>query len=118
MDRLFAADGIVHGLGGEGGAALRGPDGFRPFFRAFREAFPDIHIEVLRTITEGELIATHCRVTGTHRGNAMGAPTGKPVDFSGITIVRVRDGKIIEGWNHFDFMGFYQQIGMLPRLPI
>lgn len=116
MDRLFAPDGIAHGLGG--GAAMRGPDGYRPFYRAFREAFPDVHVEVLRTVTEGEMVTTHCRVTGTHRGQAMGAPTGKSVDFSGMTIVRVRDGKIIEAWNNFDFLSFYQQIDMLPQLPI
>lgn len=116
MDRLFAPDGIAHGLGS--GAAMRGPDGYRPFYRAFREAFPDVHVEVLRTVTEGEMVTTHCRVTGTHRGQAMGAPTGKSVDFSGMTIVRVRDGKIIEAWNNFDFLSFYQQIDMLPQLPI
>jgi steroid delta-isomerase-like uncharacterized protein len=115
IERLFAADGIGHGLGN---APLRGPEGYRPFFRAFREAFPDIHVEVLRTVTEGEMVTAHCRVTGTHRGTMMGMPTGKPVDFSGMTIVRVRDGKIIEAWNNFDFMTFYQQIGMLPQLPV
>jgi steroid delta-isomerase-like uncharacterized protein len=117
MERLFAADGIAHGLGADG-SPLRGPEGFRPFFRAFRQAFPDLHVEVLRTITEGELVTTHCRVTGTHRGNGMGLATGNSVDFSGMTIVRVRDGKIIEAWNNFDFMSFYQQIGMLPQLPV
>src|SRR5688500_14298488 len=77
MDRLFAADGIAHGLGGP----LVGPDGYRPFYRAFREAFPDIHVEILRTVTEGDLITSHCRITGTHRGKTMGVPTGKAVDF-------------------------------------
>ena len=116
MDRLFASDGIAHGLGG--GASMRGPEGYRPFYRAFREAFPDVHVEVLQTVTEGEMITTHCRVTGTHRGQSMGNPTGKSVDFSGMTIVRFRDGKIIEAWNNFDFLSFYQQIGMLPQLPV
>jgi len=114
MDRLFAADGIAHGLGGP----LVGPDGYRPFYRAFREAFPDIHVEILRTVTEGDLITSHCRITGTHRGKTMGVPTGKAVDFSGMTMVRVRDGKIVEAWNNFDFLSFYQQIGMLPQLPV
>ena len=117
MDRLFASDGIAHGLGAEG-APMRGPEGYRPFYRAFREAFPDVRVEVLRTVTEGELVTAHCRVVGTHHGNALGGPTGRPVDFSGMTIARVRDGKIIEAWNTFDFMSFYQQIGKLPPLAI
>jgi predicted ester cyclase len=36
-----------------------------------------------------------------------------PVEFTGICIVRVRDGKIIEAWNNFDFMSMFQQVGAL-----
>jgi predicted ester cyclase len=35
------------------------------------------------------------------------------VDITGIAIVRVRDGKIVEAWNNFDFMGMFQQLGTL-----
>jgi predicted ester cyclase len=48
----------------------------------------------------------------------MGIATGKRVDFYGMTMVRVRNGKIVEAWNNFDFLSFYQQIGMLPQLPV
>ena len=115
IDRLFAADGLAHGL--PGGAAIRGPAEFKPFFRSFRGAFPDIRIEVLRTVTEGDLVAGHCRVVGTHKGDTMGKATGKPTEFSGMCILRVRDGQIVEGWNSFDFLTFYQQLGWLPPLP-
>ena len=47
----------------------------------------------------------------------MGPASLKPVDFWGMTMVRVRDGKIVEAWNTFDFLSFYQQIGLLPQLP-
>jgi len=116
MQRLFAADGMAHGLGPDG-APMRGPDAYKPFFSRFRQAFPDIHIDVVRTVTEGEFVAAHCHVTGTHTGDALGPATRKPVDFYGMTIVRVRDGKIVEAWNNFDFMSFYQQINLLPQLP-
>ena len=33
-----------------------------------------------------------------------------------MVMARVRDGKIVEGWNAFDFMSMYQQVGMLPVL--
>ena len=117
MDRLFASDGLAHGLGADG-APIKGPEGYRPFYRTFREAIPDVHIEVLQTVTNGEMVTAHCRVTGTHRGNAMGGPTGRSGNFSGMTMVRVRDGKIIEAWNTFDFMSFFQQIGKLPALTL
>lgn len=116
IDRLFAASGVAHGL--PGGSPLRGPEDFKPFFRSFRGAFPDIHVEVTQTVVEEDRVALHCNVKGTHKGHTLGMPaTGKPVEFSGIVIVRIQDGQIVESWNHFDFLGFYQQLGLLPQLP-
>jgi len=34
-------------------------------------------------------------------------------EFTGIAIVRVKDGKIIEAWNNFDFMKMYKQLGAI-----
>ena len=116
IDRLFAADGLAHGL--PGGGVIRGPAEFKPFFRNFRAAFPDIRIEVVRTVTQGDTVAGHCRVTGTHTGDTIGKPTGKATEFWGMVIVRVRDGQIVEGWNNFDFLSLYQQMGLLPQLQV
>jgi hypothetical protein len=30
-----------------------------------------------------------------------------------MTIVRVKDGKIVEAWNEFNFMEMYRQVGAL-----
>jgi len=114
IDEMFAADGIAHGLADEKDQKLRGPEGFKPFFKKFRDAFPDIQVVVEDCITEGDLIAARCTVRASHTGDALGvAATNKPVEFTGMTIVRVRDGKIVEGWNNFDFMSLYRQIGLL-----
>jgi len=112
IERLFAADGIAHGLAGE---AMKGPDGFQAFYAAFSEAFPDIHIEVLRTVVEGEFVVTHNRVKGSHGGHTLGFPaTGRNTTFEGVSIVRVADGKIVEAWNFYDFLSMYQQLGVAP----
>jgi predicted ester cyclase len=117
IDRYFAQDGIAHGLPGPDGKPLTGPAAFKPFVKQFRTAFPNIHIEVLRTITEGPYICAHCRVTGTHSGPGFGpSPTNGPIDFSGMTIVRIENDKIHEGWNSFDFMSLFQQIRLLPKI--
>jgi steroid delta-isomerase-like uncharacterized protein len=115
IERIFAADGLAHGLPG---GPMRGPEGFRPVFRQFRGAFPDIRIAVERTVTEGEFVVAHCRVTGTHQGETLGiAPTGRAIDFQGVTIARVVDGQLREGWNCFDFLTMYQQLGIVPAIP-
>ena len=114
IDEMFAEDGIAHGLADEHDQKLKGPTGFKPFFRKFRDAFPDIQVVVEDCIAEGDLVAARCAVRASHTGEGLGvAATNSPVDFTGMCFIRVRDGKIVEGWNNFDFMRLYQQIGML-----
>src|SRR5919205_947248 len=114
IDEMFAEDGVANGLVDESGQALRGPVGFKPFFRRFREAFPEIEVTVEDTVSEGDRVAARCTVRGAHRGDSLGlAATNRPVEFTGICIVRVEDGKIAEAWNNFDFMSMFQQLGAL-----
>jgi steroid delta-isomerase-like uncharacterized protein len=113
IDELFAEEGIANGLADESGAPLRGPGGFKPFFQKFRDAFPNIEVIVEDTIVEGDKVAARCRVLGTHQGEGLGfAATNMPVEFTGISIVRIRDGKIVEAWNNFDFMSMFQQLNV------
>ena len=42
----------------------------------------------------------------------MPGPTNKAVSITGMCIARVENGKIVEGWNNFDFLSMYQQLGM------
>jgi predicted ester cyclase len=115
IDELFIPDGVAHGLSKESGKQLQGPAAFKPFWRAFRSAFPDIRVTVEELIAEGDLAVARCIVRGAHTGHGLGfAPTHCSVEFSGVTIIRVRDGKIVEGWNNFDFLALYQQIGLIP----
>jgi predicted ester cyclase len=114
IDEMFAEDGIGHGLPTDNGEPIRGPKEFKPFFKKFREAFPNIKVVVGETVSDGEKIASVCCVSGLHEGEGIGlSPTNLPVDFTGIVIVKLRDGKIIESWNSFDFMKMYAQLGAL-----
>jgi steroid delta-isomerase-like uncharacterized protein len=118
IDELFPSEGIAHGLSGEGGRPRQGPARFTEFVRTFRGAVPDIHIDVLRCVTQGSFCAAHCLVTGTHRDGTLGVPaTDRATRFEGMTLVRVENGQILEARNFFDFLSFYQQIGALPQLP-
>ncbi len=114
IDELFDEEGLAHGLADEAGSPLRGPTGFKPFFRRFREAFPEVEVSVEDTVSEGDKVAARCTVRGRHRGDTLGfKATDSPVEFEGICIVRIRDGKIVEAWNNFDFMSMFQQLGAL-----
>jgi len=114
VDEMLAEDGVGHGLAGPDGEQIVGPEGFKKLQRAFLTAYPDLKIVVEDTVVEGDKIAARCRVTGLHQGHGIGvAPTNQPVDFTGMLIVRVKDGKIAEAWNEFNFMEMYSQVGAL-----
>jgi hypothetical protein len=40
---------------------------------------------------------------------------GKQVTMSGIDILRISDGKIVEMWNQEDVLGMMQQLGAIPE---
>ncbi len=112
IDEMFAEDGVAHGLSDASGQPLRGTAGFHLFQRSFREAFPDIEVVVEDVIAEGDKVAALCSVQATHQGDTLGfAATNRPVEIGGMTFLRVRDGKIVEAWNNFDFMALFVQIG-------
>jgi predicted ester cyclase len=114
IDEMFDCDGIAHGLADQSGNERCGPEGFKPFFRSFVSAIPDLHVTVGDVIVEGDRLAARCTVSGTHTGEGIGiAPTNMPVEFSGMCMVRVKDGKIVEAWNNFDFMAMFQQMGAI-----
>jgi steroid delta-isomerase-like uncharacterized protein len=114
IDEMFAGDGIAHGLADETGNPLRGPENFRVYHSQMRTAFPDIVVNVEDMVAEGDKVAARCSVRGKHGGDSFGvAATQTPVEFTGMTIVRIQNGKIVEAWNNFDFMKMYRQIGVL-----
>ncbi|MFN7924154.1 MAG: ester cyclase [Bryobacteraceae bacterium] len=115
IDELFAPDGMVHGLPNEGGGPIRGREEFKSYARSLRAAIPDVRVEILRFVANGDLASAHCVVTGTHTGDGLGLrASGRPVRFEGIVMGRVADGHLQESWNSFDFMTFFQQVGATP----
>ncbi len=52
---------------------------------------------------------------GTHKGEWQGvAATGKPVELTGVTTLRLAGGKVVETWAHWDLLTFLQQVGKAP----
>jgi steroid delta-isomerase-like uncharacterized protein len=116
--RLLAPRGVVYGLPTADHQPLRGPDQFKVLYRQFRQAFPNLRVTVERTVREGDFAALHCRVTAKHEGDGLGVPaTGRTVDFTGMVFVRAEGDQFVEGWNCFDFLTCYQQIGLVPSPP-
>jgi steroid delta-isomerase-like uncharacterized protein len=115
IDRLMAADAPVHGLKGPDGNPAHGTAGFKPLYDAFRQAVPDLRIEVDDCLRDGDTIAFRCTIRGTHSGEGLGVEgTNRPVEIQGMGFIREENGQIVEAWNTFDFLELYRQIGALP----
>ncbi len=90
-------------------------DAYVGHFPMYTAAFPDLRTTVDDLVAEGDKVAIRWTIAGTHNGELMGIPpSGKRINCSGITIQRIADGKIVEGWTNFDALGMLQQIGAIP----
>ncbi len=94
-----------------------GKDGVRYFINMMRSAFPDLRAKSKEpALVDGNLEAHYVVLTGTHQGDLMGvAPTGRTVEFSGVDIIRVDGGKVVEYWGAMDTMSLMQQVGAVPQ---
>jgi steroid delta-isomerase-like uncharacterized protein len=114
IDELVAADYVGHD---PAQPELHGPDGIREFITTYLAGFPDGRITIDEQLAEGDLVATRWTGRGTQQGELMGIPpTGKQVTVSGITISRVKGGKVVEEWSNWDTLGMLQQLGVVPEM--
>ena len=78
-------------------------------------AFGEFHHEIDASIVEGDKVASRVTGFGKHTGTFVGVPaTGKQVSMSGISIHRVKDGKLAEHWAQIDALSLLQQMGAIP----
>src|SRR5215217_5713347 len=78
----------------------------------FRRGFPDVISTIEDLIAEGDKVVARWRSRATHQGDYMGIPpTGKEVQFTGISVYRIEEGKIAESWTVEDQFGLMRQIG-------
>jgi steroid delta-isomerase-like uncharacterized protein len=112
IDELVSVDVAAH-MGSWGLPANR--LGLKQMIASLRSAFPDLHCTVEDEISEGEKLASHWTMRGTHKGFFMGSqPTGRLINVQGLIFAHTADGRIVEGWILIDQMGMLQQLGMVP----
>jgi steroid delta-isomerase-like uncharacterized protein len=113
VDELYAADYIGHDPTRP--EPIRGPAGVKEQVSGYRTAFPDLQLTADEIVAEGDLVVTRWTATGTHEGELFGVtPTGRQVTATGISIIRVAGGRIVEDWTSWDALGLMQQLGALP----
>ncbi len=75
------------------------------------EAFPDLHMTVLRWVIDGETVVTEEVMEATHRGEFAGiAPTQRRVRVPMVHVNRVRGGRIVERVAYHDTAAIVRQL--------
>ncbi|WP_161883571.1 ester cyclase [Deinococcus alpinitundrae] len=76
-----------------------------------RTAFPDLHFEIHDALAEGEIVAVHSTMTGTHLGPFMGVPpTGRPIKVRHMHFLRWQNGQNTDLWHLWDVPGLMRQL--------
>ncbi|WP_158938581.1 ester cyclase [Burkholderia sp. S171] len=100
----------------------RGREDIKAFMTDFREAFPDLNFwGAADLIAEGEYVVGRWEGGGTHTGPAFSdflvgslpAATGRKMRFTGTTVLRLKDGKIVEEIGLDDGVTALQQLGLI-----
>ncbi|MGI9319380.1 MAG: ester cyclase [bacterium] len=105
VEEMFDPDGRVEGLGGN---ALIGVDQFKAFQGAILGLMTEMRFTIDKCVEEEEWTSIFCTI------NAKSRETGAPIKMTGSILVRIEGDKIVEGYNYFDFLGLWMQLGLLP----
>ena len=90
--------------------------------RTARTALPDLQLTIDDTIAERDKVVIRWRAEGTHKGagrhHLLGAvkASNRRLSVTGITILQIKDGKVVETWGETSELDALTQMGKLPKL--
>lgn len=91
----------------------------KEYVRAVRAGLGSIRLTFPDILADGDQVALHWRVEAIHIGEFLGVPaTGKSVKYSGIALLRLVDGKIVEDIAYWDNLEILEQLGAVPALSV
>ena len=105
---IYAPDFVNHGLQHDIGLAED-----QAAARGWKQAFPDLVMRVDQIIAEGDRVCVLWTGRGTNTGEGNGLPaTGRKGELRGMTLWRIRGGRIREEWSEFDNASVMKQLGL------
>jgi steroid delta-isomerase-like uncharacterized protein len=115
VDELIAPDAVDHNE--PAGTDCR--EHFKRVAQMLRGAFPDLNMRPEMVIAEGDIVAAHVVMTGTHTGSGDffgAAPSGKAFRVKQMRFLRFANGQVTDSWAVIDMLSWMQQLGKIPAV--
>ncbi|WP_209596170.1 ester cyclase [Ruegeria sp. HKCCSP351] len=111
IDQFFAPETMAEGLIPE---MQVGADDFRDLVTAFRHVLGDIKVDLPKIIENGDWVSAILHVQTCRADN------GAPLEVTSQVMARFKNNKMVEAYNHFDFISFFEEMGQFPAdtLPV
>lgn len=106
IDQLFSPDTQAQGLLPD---LQVGPNDFRELVPMFLDMVEDPKVSLDKVMEDGDWASALYTMRVTNPAN------GQPAVCSGQLFARFDGDKMVETYNSFDFMGFFEQMGLLPE---
>ena len=111
LDSAYVDDAVLHTV-----PEIKGKANARAYYENYVTGFSNRKFIVKEIFADGDKLVKHWEFKGKHTGTFFGIPaTGKDIDVFGVTIAKMRDGKIAEEQDFMDNLEFMQQLGLMPR---
>lgn len=115
-DEIYAANVVRHDFALK--QDFEGIEAQKKLVEDNRTALPDLKLAVTELVVKGDTLALMWSATGTNTGPMGDAPpTGKPLQFTGMSLVHLVDGKAVEIWDFYNQLDILQQLGYLVAPP-
>lgn len=94
---------------------VKGVAEWSEFLRAIRVGLPDLYVAYEHLATQKGTAVFSWETRGTHSGEFLCiAPTGRQVQWTGLTVVHVANGRILREWGEEDELSQLRQLGVIP----
>jgi steroid delta-isomerase-like uncharacterized protein len=112
-DELVSTD-VIHHFNSSSKPII-GLEANKVFNASLFQGFPDIKQTIEDVISEGDKVMYRTTLQGTHTGEFLGIPpTGKSGKINDFTLLRFKNGKIVEWWYECNLLELMKQLGLMP----
>lgn len=113
-DHLMSPDVVYHF--NSSSEPIVGLEANKAFNESLFQGFPDIRQVMEDLLVERDRVVYRCTIQGTQTGEFMGVPpTSKSVKVNDFTLLKLKEGKIIEWWYETNLLEVMQQLGLIDR---